>query len=247
MIIEYFGDDKLPALMLIHEGGLGAWMWRPVIERLKQDYWVLTPVLDGHGPDAGHDFATIAQCAGQIESFIQSRLRGQKLYLAGCGLGGQIACELLSRSSHAAQAAVIEDAQVIPSPKARQRERFGKLQWKLSKMRPFALRRAKSLGLPQEMQNEYLRDVGLISQVSYRRMLHETLYYTLPVEFKNTSARILALHSEADGPSLGFSAQLMARNAGNCRIQALPGKALCLKEPETYVNLIHHFFKEENP
>ena len=85
MIIEYFGDDKLPALMLIHEGGLGAWMWRPVIERLKQDYWVLTPVLDGHGPDAGHDFATIAQCAGQIERFIQSRLRGQKLYLAGCG------------------------------------------------------------------------------------------------------------------------------------------------------------------
>lgn len=247
MIIEHFGNDTLPPLILVHDGGLGAWMWRPMIERLKQDYWVLTPVLDGHGPDAAHDFSTIAQCAGQIQSFIQSRLGENKPLITGYGLGGQIVCELLSRAPDMVRAAVIEDAQVIPSPKAHDRERFGKLQWKLSATRPFARRKAKILGLSQEMQKEYLRDARLMSQVSYRRLLHETLYYTLPVEFKNTSARILALHSEAGDPNLGFSAQLMARNAANCRIQALPGKALCLKEPETYVKLIHHFFKEENP
>ncbi len=294
MIIEHSGNDQLPALLLIHEGGLGAWMWRPAIELLKKSYRVLSVVLDGHGAEAKHDFVSIVQCAEQLEGFIQNQLSGQQIFLAGYGLGGQIACELLGRMPNVIQAAVIEDAPVIPDPKARQKERFGKLQWKLSQRRRAAGRKARALGLNEEMQADYLRDAQLMSQVSYRRMLHERLYYALPVAFKQTNTRILALHSGEEESSLGFSARLMAqvsyrrmlherlyyalpvafkqtntrilalhsgeeesslgfsarlmaRNAPHCRIQALQGTALCIRESETYAALIQHFFKEENP
>lgn len=247
MIIEHSGNDQLPALLLIHEGGLGAWMWRPAMELLKKSYRVLSVVLDGHGAEAKHDFVSIVQCAEQLEGFIQNQLSGQQIFLAGYGLGGQIACELLGRMPNVIQAAVIEDAPVIPDPKARQKERFGKLQWKLSQRRRAAGRKARALGLNEEMQADYLRDAQLMSQVSYRRMLHERLYYALPVAFQQTDTRILALHSGEEESSLGFSARLMARNAPHCRIQALQGTALCIREPETYAALIQHFFKEENP
>jgi pimeloyl-ACP methyl ester carboxylesterase len=49
MIFEKFGDKNMPVIILLHGGGLSWWSWKYQIEAFQKYYYVVTPIIDGHG------------------------------------------------------------------------------------------------------------------------------------------------------------------------------------------------------
>lgn len=50
------GPSDAPVVLLLHGGGVGAWMWRDQVEALRDRYRVITPDLPGHDHSAGVPF-----------------------------------------------------------------------------------------------------------------------------------------------------------------------------------------------
>ena len=114
MQFHEYGVDQKKTILLLHGGGLSWWNYREAAEKLREEYRVILPILDGH---AGSDrpFTTIEDNASEIISFIDERLGGSVLLIGGLSLGGQILLEMLSQRADLCSYALVESAAVLPS------------------------------------------------------------------------------------------------------------------------------------
>ncbi|MEX1307299.1 MAG: alpha/beta hydrolase, partial [Eubacteriales bacterium] len=113
MLYHHFGDKNKPPLVLLHGGGISCWMWEPQIEKLKEDFHIIAPIIDGHDIDEGL-FSTISDAADRLIAYINDVLDGHIFALCGFSLGAQIALEVLSKRPSIANFAIIESALTEP-------------------------------------------------------------------------------------------------------------------------------------
>lgn len=94
MKILEFGDTSKRKLMLIH-GFQSPWqVWNKYIERYKEDYHIIVPILSGHNPEEKDDFISFVEEAKEIEDYILS-LYGKDVYAVyGMSMGGVLAATL---------------------------------------------------------------------------------------------------------------------------------------------------------
>ena len=114
MLFKEFGNKSLKTIILLHGGGLSWWGFQNVIEFLENDYYVVTPTIDGHGDDADTAFISIEDSAEKLIHYIDTECGGKVFALAGLSIGAQIVTEVLSQKGDIAEFAVIESALVIP-------------------------------------------------------------------------------------------------------------------------------------
>lgn len=110
MIFEQTESTSLPVVILLHGGGLSSWSTRPLAELLKNDYRVITPIIDGHGEDHSETFSSIEDSVQKLIYFIDRKHGGRVFVLCGLSLGAQIVVETLSQRSTIAEHAIIESA-----------------------------------------------------------------------------------------------------------------------------------------
>ena len=97
--ITYGTPDK-PALMMIHGMATTARIcYHDIARRLKERYYVILAVLDGHDPESSSDFISPEVCCIRIENYIREHLGGKLYALSGFSLGGSIAVTLLQRGN----------------------------------------------------------------------------------------------------------------------------------------------------
>ncbi|MBE6754746.1 MAG: alpha/beta hydrolase, partial [Ruminococcaceae bacterium] len=90
MRFHTFGDKNNRAIVLIH-GVLTPWqMWEYQIERLKDEFYVIVPALDGHTEEEASQFVSVEKEAEQIEDYILENLGGQVYAVCGISMGGVI-------------------------------------------------------------------------------------------------------------------------------------------------------------
>lgn len=94
MKILEFGDRSKRILMLIH-GFQSPWrVWEKYIERYKNDYHIIVPVLSGHDPESKEDFISFADDARAVEDYIHENY-GEHVYAVfGMSMGGVLAATL---------------------------------------------------------------------------------------------------------------------------------------------------------
>lgn len=108
------GRKELQTVVLLHGGGLSWWSLNNIIELLKNDYHVVTPIIDGHGEDGENTFISIEESANNLIQYIEESLNGQVLAICGLSIGGQIVTEILSKRANISKYAIIESALIIP-------------------------------------------------------------------------------------------------------------------------------------
>lgn len=75
MIFKEFGDKSKPAIIMLHGGGLSWWSLKPQIEALQKKYYVITPILDGHGEEWHTTFVSIQKSA----TCLHEKIKGSTL------------------------------------------------------------------------------------------------------------------------------------------------------------------------
>ncbi len=66
MKYKTFGDKTRPVIILLHGEGLSWWSLMSIVRLLQTEYYIVTPIIDGHGEDGATDFISIRACAKKL-------------------------------------------------------------------------------------------------------------------------------------------------------------------------------------
>ena len=89
-----FGDNSKSKIIFIH-GFQSPWqIWEKYIERYKNDFHIIVPIITGHDVEKKEAFVSFAVDAEQIEEYVLSHY-GERVYaIFGMSMGGVLAATL---------------------------------------------------------------------------------------------------------------------------------------------------------
>lgn len=241
MIFETYGNEHAPAVMLLHGGGLNRWNYREEAPLLADTYRVVLPVLDGHA-GSGRRFTSIADNADALIDLVDSRFGGSVLLIGGLSLGGQILTEMLARRRDICRYALVESAAVIPDPvtNALTGPAFG-ASWGLVKNRTFAKLQFASLGIRQDLFEDYYRDTCLIGKEDMTAFMKASTAYRLNGGIAGTKAEVHVFAGEKEVRRILRSADEICRKVPGCRKTILPGMRhgeFSINHPDMYARAV---------
>jgi 3-oxoadipate enol-lactonase len=93
-----------PPVLLIHAGGMDGRMWRPLVERLEDRYWLIVPDLRGHGttPLPPEEYAHVDDLVAVLDE-----LKVEQTVVIGASMGGYVALELATAAPERVKALVL--------------------------------------------------------------------------------------------------------------------------------------------
>lgn len=248
MIFRETGNRNLPAIILLHGGGLSDWSWKEVADRLRATYNVVTPVIDGHGEDGGKTFTSIEDSAAKIISYIQNIHNGKVFAIGGLSIGAQIVCEVLSQQGNIADNAIIESALVCPiKGTAALTVPTYKLFYGLIKKRWFAKMQSKTLCVPDDMFEKYYEDSIHISKQSLINITLSNGSYALKHSIAAVTAKVLIIAGEKELGIMKKSAELLHKTIKGSSLYIAPKMKhgeLCMVYPDNYIRLLNQLFSE---
>lgn len=248
MIFKEFGDKKKPIIILLHGGGLSWWSLKPQIEALQKDYFVVAPIIDGHGDDWKNTFISISKSAESIISYIEDNYNGRVFAICGLSIGAQIAVEMLSQKSDITEYAVIESALVCPMKLAvKFTVPMYNICYGLIKKRWFAKLQAKTLNIPEELFETYYLDSSHMSKESLINITTSNGTYSISKRLYNTKAKVLILVGEKELSAMKKSAELLHNTIKGSSLKIIENGShgeISLMHTNRYIDILKNFFNK---
>lgn len=246
MIFKEFGDRKNQTIILIHGGGLSWWIWKPQIEVLSKDYYIVAPILDGHGDDFNTDFVSIEDSAEKVIDYIKKKQHGKVFAIGGLSIGSQIVIEILSKESDIAEFAAIESALVYPIRLiTKLTVPMFNLFYGLIKMKWYARLQAKTLNVPIELFDFYFIDGSRMSKKSLINMTESNGNYSMPQKIENSNVKTLILVGEKELSIMKKSAVKLSKTLKYSTLKILPKYShgeISILNPLEYIELCKSHF-----
>lgn len=210
MIFKEIGDKNHPTIIFLHGGGLSDWSWKAIVDKLSDNYNVVTPIIDGHGENGNEEFISIEDSAYKLISYIEKEKDGEVFAIGGLSVGAQILCEVLTQRPHITQYAIIESGLVIPikGTTALTVPTY-ELCYGLVKKRWFAKMQAQTLCVPEELFETYYQDSLKITKQSLINMTLSNGNYALKNTITNTTAKTLIIVGGKEMSVMKKSASLL--------------------------------------
>ena len=113
---DAFGPHNAPTIVFLHGGGVGGWMWLPIINHLP-DYHCLTPDQPEHGQNRQIGPFSMELAAEKVAELIRHQAHGGKAcVVVGLSEGAQITVQLLATEPEQIEKAVVSSALLLPVP-----------------------------------------------------------------------------------------------------------------------------------
>lgn len=248
MIFKEHGNIELPTIIIFHGGGLSEWSLENLVSRLKNDFHIITPIIDGHGEDSNTEFISIESSAQKLLRYIDEKCNKKIFAVAGLSLGAQIVVELISQRKDISDYAVIESALVFPIKGINTYVKFYKPFYSLIKKKWFSKLQAKSLLLQEALIEKYYEDS---KKMSYKTLINIAISngnYSIKDGLKDCRTKALIITGSKELNLVKNSAKKLHETipmnevyiAGNMK-----HGELSLVHPEEYLNLIKSFFNKK--
>ena len=117
MRYQTFGDKSNPSLMLLPGLGVSYELFLPLIERMKDCFYIVAVEVEGFILGAFSAFTSIDDQAVQANEYVKERLDGHLDCAYGLSMGGKILSRMLERREVAIDHAVLDAAPLLPLPK----------------------------------------------------------------------------------------------------------------------------------
>lgn len=249
MIFKEFGNKNNKAIIFLHGGGLSWWTWEPQIEALKNNYFVVAPIIDGHGEDGDNTFVSIQKSAKNVINYIKENCNRKVFAICGLSLGAQILVEILSKERDITENAVIESALVYPSNKTSVKLTTLMLGWSYSliKKRWFAKLQAKQLKLPQTLFKNYYNDTIKIRKTTLINFIKSNQEYSMPDTLLNSKAKALIFVGEKELSVMKKSAKLLNDTINGSTLKIIKNGShgeISLVHPDKYLELVMNFLQK---
>ena len=245
MLFKEIGVKGNPTMILLHGGGLSDWSLQGIVEKLKNEFYIVTPIIDGHGEDGHEEFVSIEDSAMELIEYIDKHLSGKAFILGGLSIGAQIVTEVLSQRKDIAQFAIIESALVYPiKVTALLTVPTYKLFYGLINQRWFAKQQAKALCVPDTMFEKYYQDSLKISKQSLINITLSNGNYKLKNDINKTQSKVLIIVGEKEIPIMKKSAFKLHNAIVGSELYIAPSLKhgeLSLKYSDRYIDLIKTF------
>ena len=240
-----FGNKELPTIILLHGGGLSYWSLSNVVELLKEDYHVVTPIIDGHGENGDETFISIEQTADNLLAYIDRACNGKVFVLGGLSIGAQIVIEVLSKRDNVSQYAILESPLVIPiKGLTTLTVPTFKLFYGLIKVKWFSKMQAKALFVPKNMFECYYYDSLKITKQSLINITLSNGNYALKSGIENTKVRVMIIVGEKERGIIKKSAQILKSKIPNSQLfvaKKMGHGELSLAHPMEYLRVVEEF------
>lgn len=210
MIFKEFGNKNNPVIIFLHGGGLSWWSFKQQIEVLQKKYFIVTPIIDGHGEDWTNTFISIRKSAERVIEYIEANHNGKIFAICGLSIGAQITVEIISQKCDITEYAVIESALVYPMKMVNKLivPMYG-LCYGLIKKKWYAKLQAKTLNIPEKLFEVYYMDSSRMTKESLINITKSNSEYSISETLCNTKAKTLILVGEKELPIMKKSAKLL--------------------------------------
>lgn len=198
MIFKNYGNPEKPWYILIHGGFLGEWSLRNVVSELKEQYFVVTPELQGHGDDIDSLFIGIEQTAKIIINHIEKNCKSRVAVIGGFSVGAQVTSEILMQDPNISEYAVIESGceNRIPVPKS-----IVKLMFKIKNGKFYKSFLDDVCPLPQEMIGSFNTNYSLMSKETLINTAYNNFVHRSDKRLAKCQAKVLIMYG-SDEPNV---------------------------------------------
>jgi pimeloyl-ACP methyl ester carboxylesterase len=214
------GSPELPALVLLHGGGLSSKMWQPAAELLN-DFHILAPDLPEQGQSAGIAPFSLEDTAARVAEIIRRHAPGGRAHVAGLSLGGALALTLLRLAPEVVDTALVSGtAAVLP-------RWLGDLSlaslWmlRLYKTETLAEMTLKQQGIPAEYHELMYPDLAATASEAFNRtVIRAIMDMQLPL---HNPRPLLAMVGEKETGPAKQAARKLVTSVPNTRGAVVPG------------------------
>lgn len=117
MIIHTYGNKYKPSLLLLPGLGVSYELFFPLIDLLREKYYILTAEVDGFILGEYTKFTSIDDQAGQAITYVKENLCGHLDCAYGLSMGGKILSRMLERNEISIHHAILDAAPLLPLPR----------------------------------------------------------------------------------------------------------------------------------
>lgn len=197
---QAFGPQGATTIVLLHGGGVGGWMWQPVIRRLP-GYHCLAPDQPEHGGSRHIGPFSIELAAIKIAELIRDQASGGRACVVGLSEGAQIVVQLLAAAPGRVEKAVISSALLRPIPGLGWVSSPFLLTWmyRLS-IAPFkandwwiGLNMKHAAGIPDEYYPHFKQDFQETTESEFVNLMTANQRFRLPAGLQKATAPALVL------------------------------------------------------
>lgn len=171
------GSPGAPAVVFLHGVATSGWMWWQQLPAFA-DHHCITVDLPGHGRSHDIRWRSLTDTAGQVAELIRTRVG--RAHVVGLSLGGQVALSLLEHHPDVVDRAVVSGVTVEPWPARLLVAAQAWLTTTALRSRRLLVAQAHTLGLPPEVESDFVENAQAMSPGTYRRIVAEVARYRLP-------------------------------------------------------------------
>lgn len=180
LFVRESGPAGRPAIVFLHGGGFGGWMWDPQVAVLSRDYHCLVPDLPEQGESRGAGPFTIGGAAEAVAGLIRDRTRDGRAHVVGLSLGAQVAVALLNQHAEVVDHAMTSGTSVRPVSIVGLFKLLVRL-YQPFKNPPVVVRLTmRAAGVPEQYYPQFRKDMRRLSAGALNRALAENAAFRVP-------------------------------------------------------------------
>ena len=206
---EAFGPNNAPTIVFMHGGGVGWWMWLPVIKYLP-DYHCLTPDQPEHGSNRQIAPFSMELSAEKVADLILQQAHGGKACVVGLSEGAQITVQLLATAPERVEKAVVSSAILLPVPGLGWVSSPALLAWAYRLTIPpfknadwwIRLNMKYAAGVPDEFYSYFKKDFQEMTESEFVNLLIANQRFRLPVGLEKATTPTLVIAGQKEYPAM---------------------------------------------
>lgn len=211
------GPMDAPPIIFLHAGGVGGWMWAPVMERLP-DYYCLAPDQPEHGGSRRIAPFSMSLAAEKVAGLIHAQTPRGVASVVGLSEGAQVAVQLLATYPETVDKALISSALLRPLPGMGVLGSPAILRWTYRLMvAPFKrweawirLNMKYSAGIPAEYYPQFKADFQSMTEAEFVNLMLANQRFRLPPGLERVASPVLVVAGRHEHLAMQQSARDLA-------------------------------------
>ncbi|MFG3439246.1 alpha/beta fold hydrolase [Nonomuraea sp. NPDC047897] len=238
MHVETYGPVDAPPVLLLHGGGVAGWMWEPLRERLAPDHRLIVPDLPGHDRSAGDPYHSHARTVEALTEVLGKV--GGRASVAGFSLGAQLTVLLAAHAPALVERVMVVSAQAKPSAAPGLTLGLLGATAGLASRKRFATLQARTLFIPDELLDDYVRTSASVSKQTLLTAVGENIRFTVPPGWARFPGKASILAGERERGFMRESARVLhdALPGSELEIVAGCGHGIPLQRPDWFAQRV---------